>query len=96
MAFFSWGRKAKLEATFNDEITKIISQLNGLYVAVRIADAPDRTAEFFIAGWLVYHAYGNLRGFEAARKDVGWICQKAMMTYVRNCPSSDILRQMVA
>lgn len=84
MALFSWGKKAKLEAAFNEEIKKIISQFDGLYSAVGISTPPDRTAEVFVAGWLVFTAYGNLRGFQAARKDVGWIYQKAMLTYVRN------------
>ena len=88
MALFSWGRKGKLEAVFNDEIKKITSQFGGMYEAARISAAPDQTAEFFVAGWLVFTAYGNLRGFEVARKDLGWIYQKAMMTHVRNLSGS--------
>lgn len=84
MALFSWGRKGKLESIFNAEIDKLTAQLEGLYEASGLSAAPDRTAQHFIAGWLVFNAYGNLRGFEAARKDLGWIHQKSMMAYVRD------------
>jgi hypothetical protein len=62
--------------------------LGGLYEAAHISAAPDRTAEFFVAGWLVFHSYGNSRGFEAARKDLGWVYQKAMMAHVRSLSGS--------